>query len=252
MRRLFLTHRGDLVSAVTASEARQLLAVAERVQAPGIAAIVESLGRSAFVAASLGENLRDFPVVIVTGRGALTGAVGCVLARHLSNRGVSVTVFAVNLPDGPSFPGLAAAGENQWRALLETGAPVVSSPVDLPRQAGLVVDALPALGPSMLDNPKIARICQWINHARQGGGEVLSLDIPCGIDATTGVVAEGALRPDRTVCLALPKTGLQGASCGEIVVADAGIPARAYRRIAIVAHPCVFHEGFLLPLQTTF
>ncbi|SIQ19722.1 NAD(P)H-hydrate epimerase [Alkalispirochaeta americana] len=252
MQRLFLTEKGDPVSAVTAAEARQLLAVADRTKSPGIAEIIECSGRSAYSVACAERSSRELPVVILPERGTLSGAVGLSLARHLSNHGISVVVLEIPHQNSIALPGLASAAENQWRAFLETEGVVASSLAELPRRPRLIVEAMPAAGPAMLDDPDTARLCRWINEARRQESEVLSLDIPCGVDATTGVAAEGAVRPDRTLCLALPKTGLQEGSCGRIAVADAGIPARAYQKIAIVAYPCVFRDAFVLPLQGAF
>lgn len=56
---------------------------------------------------------------------------------------------------------------------------------------------------------------------------VVSLDVPSGIDATTGGRDGPAAEPDRTVTLALPKTGLD-VDTGELFLADIGIPAVVY------------------------
>jgi NAD(P)H-hydrate epimerase len=57
---------------------------------------------------------------------------------------------------------------------------------------------------------------------------VLALDVPSGLDATTGEAPGVVVRTDRTLTLALPKTGL--ASCsGELYVGDIGIPPEVYR-----------------------
>jgi len=61
---------------------------------------------------------------------------------------------------------------------------------------------------------------------------VLSLDVPSGRDATTGEPLGATVSPDRTVTLALPKTGLDEVP-GEVFVADIGIPATVYERLDI-------------------
>lgn len=60
---------------------------------------------------------------------------------------------------------------------------------------------------------------------------VLAVDIPSGLDATTGAVNGGVLVADRTVTFAALKTGMvlgDGPSvCGEIDIVDVGIPLEA-------------------------
>jgi ADP-dependent NAD(P)H-hydrate dehydratase / NAD(P)H-hydrate epimerase len=84
------------------------------------------------------------------------------------------------------------------------------------RHADLVIDAAYGIGfrgtwtpPIVMDVP------------------VLAVDIPSGLDATTGVVRGGILVADRTVTFAAVKTGMlfsDGPSvCGEIDVVDVGI-----------------------------
>lgn len=59
---------------------------------------------------------------------------------------------------------------------------------------------------------------------------MVSLDVPSGIDATTGDELGIAVVPDRTLTLALPKTGL-GHVTGPLFLADIGIPASVYGRL---------------------
>jgi NAD(P)H-hydrate epimerase len=67
-------------------------------------------------------------------------------------------------------------------------------------------------------------------------GPIVSLDIPSGIDATTGEPLGVAVTPDRTVTLALPKMGLD-ASTGALYLADIGIPRTVYDRLGIEYEP---------------
>ena len=53
-----------------------------------------------------------------------------------------------------------------------------------------------------------------------------------GIDATSGEALGSAVEPDRTLTLALPKTGLTTVP-GELLLADIGIPETVYERLGI-------------------
>ena len=61
---------------------------------------------------------------------------------------------------------------------------------------------------------------------------VVSLDLPSGLDATTGQAPGIVVRAARTLTLALPKTGLL---CfpGELYLADIGIPPQVYKRLGL-------------------
>jgi NAD(P)H-hydrate epimerase len=65
---------------------------------------------------------------------------------------------------------------------------------------------------------------------------VISLDVPSGLDATTGGAPGAVVRADRTLTLALPKTGL-AAVPGDLVVADIGIPPEVYGHLGLSFAP---------------
>ena len=58
------------------------------------------------------------------------------------------------------------------------------------------------------------------------------MDAPSGVDTTTGVVSDPAIKATATVTLALPKEGLRGpavaAQVGELYLADIGVPPSLY------------------------
>jgi NAD(P)H-hydrate epimerase len=62
---------------------------------------------------------------------------------------------------------------------------------------------------------------------------VLSLDLPSGVDATSGDTPGVHVRADRTLTLALPKTGLVASAAGSLLLADLGIPLATYRKAGV-------------------
>jgi NAD(P)H-hydrate epimerase len=66
---------------------------------------------------------------------------------------------------------------------------------------------------------------------------VLSLDLPSGVDATTGAAPGAAVRATWTLTLALPKAGVASDLAGELSLADIGIPAPVLRRLAPTYQP---------------
>lgn len=74
-------------------------------------------------------------------------------------------------------------------------------------------------------------LIDWANRA---AAPVLALDVPSGLDATSGTVWEPCIRATATMTLALPKRGLlaPGArgAVGELYLADIGVPPQLYAR----------------------
>jgi NAD(P)H-hydrate epimerase len=76
---------------------------------------------------------------------------------------------------------------------------------------------------------------------------VVSIDIPTGVDANTGELAEPAVKADYTVTLAVPKKGMNQDNSGDIWVADISIPSEAYRELGFEAD--LFSKGSLEKLN---
>lgn len=229
----FLTPDGHTVPAVTAEEMRQVDEVAESRFGLGVLQTMENAGRSlARHARELRAKAGGHGHVAVLAGGGDNGGGGLCAARHLANHGVPVRVVLDR--DPADLTGPAAA---QARTLGETG-------VDLPAATGggaapgvgaaiadapVLVDALVGYGPTEALRGPTADLAAACNRQ---DGRVLSNDVPSGVDATTGDRHGVVVRPDRTLTLALPKTGLVDLS-GDLWLADVGIPAAVYRRVGV-------------------
>lgn len=94
------------------------------------------------------------------------------------------------------------------------------------QQCVVLVDAM--LGTGITGCPR-SPVREWIGMVNESGVPVLSVDIPSGLCADDGSVAEGCcVRADMTVTFALPKAGLllgEGPRySGRLAVTDIGIP----------------------------
>jgi len=219
----FRTPAGRPVTAVTAAEMREVDRVAVEDVGVELLQMMENAGRT------LASHVRDAPgeeVVVVAGNGG-NGGGGLACARHLVNRGASVRVVL----DRPSAQ-LTDAAAHQRHTLSAMGVPIGSGVDRLAAGIGnetVVVDALVGYGlGGELRDPASAFVERINDHP----GPVISLDVPSGRDATTGEPLGTAVRPDRTVTLALPKTGLEAVE-PPVYLADIGIPAVAYDRLDI-------------------
>lgn len=218
----FRTPSGGTVPAVTADEMREVDRVAVDVVGLRLLQMMENAGR---VLAWHVRDVADGPATVVAGNGG-NGGGGLACARHLANRGVQVEVV---LDRGPGS--LNGAAVTQYGILDEMGVStgVGPEPVRDSTDAGVVVDALVGYG---LDG-EIREPARSMVEATNGrDAPIVSLDVPSGVDVTTGEPLGPAVRPDRTVTLALPKTGL-GECVGTLFLADIGVPATVYRRVGI-------------------
>jgi NAD(P)H-hydrate epimerase len=75
------------------------------------------------------------------------------------------------------------------------------------------------------------------------------LDVPSGLDATTGEVGDPCIRATATLTLALPKTGFEARTdlVGELYLADISIPPALYAGMGIRMPP-IFAQGSILRL----
>ena len=195
---------------------------------PGVA-LMENAGRAvAEKAISLLGEPRGKIVFIVCG-GGNNGGDGYVAARWLHNCGARVKLFLA--VDRAMIQGDALI---HLETALRMGVECfdITEPRSMEKAriaaafADLVIDALLGTGfHGELSEPYRDSI-ELINSA---GRIVLSVDIPSGVEADTGMVREKAVRAFCTVTFGLPKLGLwlyPGADfAGRIEVAPIGIPA---------------------------
>src|SRR6059058_5394182 len=97
----------------------------------------------------------------------------------------------------------------------------------------VVIDALLGTGLTGAPREEASRLIEQINGA---GVPVVAVDIPSGVNASTGEVAGAAVRADVTVTMHGAKVGLAVApgrfQAGEVVVADIGLePAETEHRL---------------------
>lgn len=162
------------------------------------------------------------------------GGGGLTAARHLFNRGVKVTV--VPSQDAGSFAGVP----RQQLDILHRMEVAIEPE---PRQADLVIDALIGYSLSGAPRGRAAELIRWANDA---GMPILTLDVPSGLDATTGAAADPCVQATATMTLAMPTTGLRAPEyVGQLFLADISVPPSVYRRFGISV-PDLFRAGTIV------
>jgi len=175
-------------------------------------------------------------VGVLVGPGG-NGGGGLTTARHLANRGTGVRVVLSHAEDRQ-----APVPAQQLAIVRRMGVAIDNEPPS----ADLVIDAL--IGYS-LHGPPRGRTAELIRWANGSGAPVLSLDVPSGLDATTGDITKPCVRATATMTLGLPKSGLETAAeiVGRLFLADISIPHSLYERIG-VAVPPLFGESTIVEL----
>jgi len=164
------------------------------------------------------------PCLVLCGPGN-NGGDGFVAAERLAAHGWPIRLALLGPRDG--LEGDAAAHAAKWRGEVADLDPAL---VD---EADLVVDALFGAGLSRpLEGPALAAVERIVAFDKT----CVAVDVPSGVDGDTGEIRGAAPRCALTVTFFTAKPGhllLPGRlHCGELVVADIGIPGEA-----LAAHP---------------
>ncbi len=181
-------------------------------------------------------------VVILAGSGG-NGGGALAGGRNLKNWGCDIKVHLTKPREQISKPTSVQAGILEGLGVdLANGLP---EPADF--SPDLIIDGV--IGYS-LDGPPRGRAAELIRWANRNGAPIISLDMPSGVDASTGEVYSPAINADATLTLALPKIGLRIANravVGELYLADIGVPPVLYRHLGLKIGP-IFAEDDILRL----
>ncbi len=167
-------------------------------------------------------------VTVVAGPGN-NGGDGHAVARMLANRGIPVEVLLLGDPRrvrGDARVNLdLLARYGVGLTALPDDAAVAGAVERLTASRGVIVDALFGTG---LQRELGGRFAAMVRGIGRSGRPVLAVDIPSGVDATTGAVLGVAVRADVSVTFCRPKLGhflFPGAALsGAVEVVDIGIP----------------------------
>ena len=166
----------------------------QRAMAAGTPGIV-LMERAGAAAAVLCRSFNPRSVAILCGPGN-NGGDGFVVARHLADAGCSVAVFVLD-PEA-AWRGDAADARRRWSG--DVTPPGSFAPDDF----DLVVDALFGAG---LSRPLEGTAADLITRTNVSGTPVVAIDMPSGVDGTTGAVGGPAIRAVETITFGTAKPG---------------------------------------------
>ncbi|MFQ5950982.1 MAG: NAD(P)H-hydrate epimerase [Candidatus Geothermarchaeales archaeon] len=237
------------IPAVTVEEMREVDRRAVEDFGVELAQMMENAGRHlASLARRVLHTAEGKSVSVLVGKGNNGG--GVVAARHLSTWGDEVAVILSRDPDE-----LGSTAGRQLETVREMGLLILrpSDPGFLGRarklmeRCDLVLDAL--IGYGLTGSPR-GTAASLIRTANEVSTPILALDVPSGLDATSGEVGRPCIQASWTLTLALPKTGLLKTDVervvGELFLADIGIPRQVYEELGIEG---VFRGGDLVRIR---
>ena len=215
--------------ALTCQQMRELDVVAiEHVGIPGII-LMENAGRA--VAEFIFDTLTDpasSHVLILCGAGN-NGGDGFVVARHLHNAGVKVTLALAISPDrlrGDAAVNLRIAERMELRFLPAYEPDGLAEIRAETEQADVIVDALLGTGSKGAPRDTMAELIQLANSTPRA--RRIAIDLPSGLDGDSGLAHEPCFRADTTVTMAAAKIGLEVPAAhlyvGRVVVVDISVP----------------------------
>ncbi|HXL66082.1 MAG TPA: NAD(P)H-hydrate dehydratase [Xanthobacteraceae bacterium] len=210
----------------------ELLSTAEMAQADrltiagGVAGLTLMERAGAAVAdAVAGRHPVGSRVVVLAGPGN-NGGDGFVAARLLAQRGFNVDLMLAG--EVARLKGDAAAAAAKWKG------PVAPPQPDGFANARVIVDALFGAG---LDRPAEGHARAMIEAMNAQAAPILAIDLPSGINGSTGAVMGTAVKATQSVTFFRKKVGhmlLPGRlHCGRVSVADIGIPATVLAEIGV-------------------
>lgn len=169
-------------------------------------------------------------ILLLCGAGNNAGD-GYVVARLAKQAGYQVCV--VSLIDTAMLTGEASLAYRDWLTIGNNEA----TDTAFINSADIIVDALLGTG---LKRDVSGEWGQWIKAVNNSIKPVISVDIPSGLIADTGVIAGHAVEADVSLSFIGLKQGMFTAQakdvCGEILFNDLGVPGSAYLQVDCEAH----------------
>jgi hydroxyethylthiazole kinase-like uncharacterized protein yjeF len=185
--------------------------------------LMENAGRA--VVTEIIRRYKKCSVAVLCGPGN-NGGDGFVAARLLKAKGWPVKVYL--LGEHGKLKGDASAMARKWKGAVESFDDFAKA------KPKLIVDAMFGAGLNQ-DFPQAI-----LDAVQRVGAPIVAVDVPSGLDGLTGKPRGAAIEADVTVTFFRTKPGhmlMPGRDlCGEIILADIGIPASVLGKLAIKLH----------------
>ncbi|GAG78933.1 unnamed protein product, partial [marine sediment metagenome] len=185
--------------------------------------------------------------VIIAGSGNNAGG-GIVAARRLVSWGLNTQIV---FPRGVNQ--LKTIPKEQFKRVKQLGVEILNKlpndPVDFIRES-FFIDAYIGYGFTPRQDDISEKVFKFLSNIKI----LLCLDIPSGLDATTGIGYSG-INPIATLTLGFVKKGLlitERKNLGELYIADIGIPISTYYKLLRNHWNLIFKKASLENLYLAF
>lgn len=171
------------------------------------------------------HTVSALPVLCICGCGN-NGADGLAAARILKEQKIPVAIYIPMLTENPS---------QEWKAQNEIiknlSIPIVNNPIF--SEYTLLIDAIFGVG---LNREVTGEYKSCIEAMNASQTPIMAVDIPSGLDSSTGKILGTAVKANWTVTFGVLKIGLllyPGAEfCGEVIQKEIGFPQEVIERVS--------------------
>ena len=239
----FVTKDGLTVPSVSREQMIEVDRIAVEETGPNLYQMMENAGRNLAlnIIDLIKEKSRGKKILFFAGTGG-NGGGGICAARHLLNHGYEPIVILSNEEKMQGVPSY------QLEIFRKAGGQIIPIEKASDLNPDIIVDAI--IGYSLISAPG-GKILEMINFINNNNMPTISLDIPTGVLATSGENPGEFVKPDKTITLALPKTGLSPEKCGGIILADIGIPATVFEKAGL-NYSSPFSSTFYINIEPAF
>jgi hydroxyethylthiazole kinase-like uncharacterized protein yjeF len=217
------------VKVLTAAQMREVDRRSSELGIPGLVLLENAGQRVVELLAHAYAPLREQRILVICGKGN-NGGDGLVVARQLYTRFRPRMFHVVLAADPGEMEGDAAAN---YRMLEAVGCPVTLELTPEMETATLIVDALLGTGIHGAAKGRALELIRAINN-RFPLADVVSVDLPSGVDSDSGVPPGETVHADHTVTFTAPKLcHVLSPACelaGKLHVAAIGSPAELFEQ----------------------
>ena len=191
------------------------------------------VGTVRFIERELGPQ-KDRTVTVVCGKGN-NGGDGFVIARELRRSGASVSVYLVGHRDDVSGDARTNLGRLGLENVVElSDGRSIAGFVEVMTKSDFIVDAVFGTGFNGVPRGLSGTVIGQMNAC---GRPVLAVDVPSGLNATTGIAEGECVNAAWTCTMGLSKRGFyidHGRACvGKLHVVDIGVPRKAIEQVGV-------------------
>ncbi len=208
--------------------------------------MMENAGRClALVARDLIKVNKEKKIIVIAGSGG-NGGGGMTAARRLHNWGYDVEVLVTS-----KYERFKGTIKSQLDIIKKIGIDVYEEyNFEFDKKYNVIIDAM--IGYSLMGELRKNTI-KLINWSNNHEANIISLDVPSGIDSTTGEVKSVCIKAEQTMTLALPKTGFQNPETkkyiGKLLLADISVPPKLYKEAFDIELSDIFSKSDIVMVQ---